>query len=91
MKFKSYIFLTIFFVFLVVFLKRVQSYRDKNQQLLLWQHLLGFSTEDLNSYLLQNYGVGLTDLTRTQGAEVIKAFQAGNVYKPETARSQKES
>ena len=42
----------------------------------------GFSTEDLNNYLLQNYGVGLTDLTRTQGAEVIKAFQAGNVYKP---------
>jgi len=42
----------------------------------------GFSTEHLNSYLLQSYGVGLTDLTRTQGAEVIKAFQAGNVSKP---------
>mgnify|MGYP001373956351 CR=1 FL=1 len=37
----------------------------------------GFSTEELNSFLLQNYGVGLTGLTRTQGAEVIKAFQAG--------------
>ena len=43
----------------------------------------GFSIENLNTYLLQNYGVGLTDLTRTQGAEVIKAFQAGNVSKPE--------
>ena len=43
----------------------------------------GFSTENLNAYLLQNYGVGLTDLTRNQGAEVIKAFQAGNVFKPE--------
>ena len=42
----------------------------------------GFSTENLNSYLLQNYGVGLTDLTRTQGAEVIKAFQSGNVSRP---------
>ena len=42
----------------------------------------GFSTNDLNEYLLQNYGVGLTDLTRDQGAEVIKAFQAGSVYKP---------
>ena len=40
----------------------------------------GFSTNDLNEYLLQNYGVGLTDLTRDQGAEVIKAFQAGSVY-----------
>jgi len=44
----------------------------------------GFSTENLNTYLLQNYGVGLTDLTRTQGAEVIKAFQAGNVSKPKS-------
>ena len=43
----------------------------------------GFSIENLNTYLLQNYGVGLTDLTRTQGAEVIKAFQAGTVLKPE--------
>ena len=42
----------------------------------------GFSTNDLNEYLLQNYGVGLTDLTRDQGAEVIKAFQSGGVYKP---------
>jgi len=41
-----------------------------------------FSSENLNTYLLQNYGVGLTGLTRTQGAEVIKAFQAGNVSKP---------
>ena len=48
----------------------------------------GFSIENLNTYLLQNYGVGLTDLTRTQGAEVIKAFQAGNVSKPE--RKQRE-
>ena len=44
----------------------------------------GFSTEDLNTYLRQNYGVELTDLTRTQGAEVIKAFQAGNVSKPKS-------
>ena len=51
----------------------------------------GFSTGDLNSYLLQNYGVGLTDLTRTQGAEVIKAFQAGNVYKPKQKEVKKTS
>lgn len=44
----------------------------------------GFSTENLNTYLLQNYGVGLTGLTRIQGAEVIKAFQAGNVSKPKS-------
>ena len=48
----------------------------------------GFSTENLNSYLLQNYGVGLTDLTRTQGAEVIKAFQAGNVSKPQVKQEE---
>mgnify|MGYP001436163423 CR=1 FL=1 len=48
----------------------------------------GFSTNDLNSYLLQNYGVGLADLTRTQGAEVIKAFQAGNVYKPQVKQKE---
>ena len=42
----------------------------------------GFSSDDLNEFLLQNYGAGLTDLTRNQGAEVIKAFQAGNVSKP---------
>ena len=51
----------------------------------------GFSTENLNSYLLQNYGVGLTDLTRTQGAEVIKAFQAGNIYKPKQRQVKKTS
>ena len=42
----------------------------------------GFSTENLNNYLLQNYGVGLTDLTQIQGAEVIRAFQAGSIAKP---------
>ena len=42
----------------------------------------GFSTENLHDYLVQNYGVGLTDLTQIQGAEIIKDFQAGNVYKP---------
>ena len=46
----------------------------------------GFSTENLNTYLLQNYGVGLTGLTRIQGAEVIKAFQAGNVSKPKSSQ-----
>ena len=48
----------------------------------------GFSTENLNSYLLQSYGVGLTGLTRTQGAEVIKAFQAGNVSKPQVKQEE---
>jgi hypothetical protein len=48
----------------------------------------GLSTENLNTYLLQNYGVGLTDLTRTQGAEVIKAFQAGNVSKPKPSQGE---
>ena len=48
----------------------------------------GFSTEDLNSYLFLNYGVGLTDLTRIQGAEIIRSFQAGNVSKPKTIQKE---
>ncbi len=48
----------------------------------------GFSTENLNSYLLQNYGVELAGLTQIQGAEVIKSFQAGKVYKPQTKQKE---
>ena len=46
----------------------------------------GVSSENLKRYLLQNYGVELKNLTRSQGAEVIKAFQAGSVSKPKTIK-----
>ena len=48
----------------------------------------GFSNENLKRYLLQNYGVDLKDLTRSQGAEVITAFQAGNVSKPKMIKKE---
>ena len=48
----------------------------------------GFSNENLKSYLLQNYGVDLKDLTRSQGAEIIKAFQAGNVSQPKAIKKE---
>ncbi len=51
----------------------------------------GFSTDNLSTYLLQNYGVELPGLTRTQGAEVIKAFQAGNISKPSQGEVKKTS
>ncbi|MAL64521.1 MAG: hypothetical protein CMF94_00310 [Candidatus Marinimicrobia bacterium] len=41
----------------------------------------GFSAENLDDYLVQNFGTGLENLTRVQGAEVIKAFQAKNIPK----------
>ena len=50
----------------------------------------GFSRENLKSYLLQNYGVDLKDLTRSQGAEVIVAFQSGTVSKPKAKRKEVE-
>ena len=37
---------------------------------------VGFSTDDLNYYLLEKYGVELDELSRSQGAKVIKAFQS---------------
>jgi hypothetical protein len=42
----------------------------------------GFSNADLNTYLIQNYGQTLDALSRTEGAAVIKAFQAGSASKP---------
>ena len=50
----------------------------------------GFTSADLNTYLFQNYGQTLDGLSRTQGASVIKEFQAGSALKP-VAAQQKES
>jgi len=49
----------------------------------------GFSSADLNTYLVQNYGQTLGGLSRTQGASAIKAFQTGSASKP-VAAQQKE-
>ena len=46
----------------------------------------GFSNADLNTYLIQNYGQTLDALSRTEGAAVIKAFQAGSASKPIAAK-----
>ena len=89
MKFK-YIFLTIF-LFSWLFSQEGSILPGQKSAIASLATSAGFSTEDLNSYLLQNYGVGLTDLTRTQGADVIKAFQAGNVYKPKQREAKKTS
>tara|TARA_B100001250_G_C19811978_1_gene796154 strand:+ start:2449 stop:3927 length:1479 start_codon:yes stop_codon:yes gene_type:complete len=42
----------------------------------------GFTSADLNTYLVQNYGQTLDGLSRAQGASAIKALQAGSVKKP---------
>ena len=60
--------------------KKVQSYQHKKRLSHLWR-LFGFSAENLDEYLVQNFGAGLENLTRIQGAEVIKAFQANNIPK----------
>ena len=41
----------------------------------------GFSEPELESFLLQEFGSGLESLSRDQGAEVIKGFQARK-FKP---------
>ena len=41
--------------------------------------LAGFSNEDLKTYLLNEFGVGLEKLTQNQGADVIRSFQSGAV------------
>ena len=46
----------------------------------------GFTSADLNTYLIQNYGKTLGGLSRTQGASVIKAFQTGSASKPAAAQ-----
>ena len=46
----------------------------------------GFTSADLNTYLVQNYGQTLDGLSRTQGASVIKEFQAGSALKPAAAQ-----
>ena len=50
----------------------------------------GFSRQDLDQYLLGNYGVGLADLNRNQGAEVIKTFQSNSAPKPKTYQKRSE-
>lgn len=49
----------------------------------------GFSNEDLSTYLLQNYGNNIDQLTQAQGAAIIKAFQTGAVSKPEKPKKKK--
>ncbi|MEC9376776.1 MAG: hypothetical protein VYC00_01590 [Candidatus Neomarinimicrobiota bacterium] len=44
----------------------------------------GFSEKDLDAYLVQTYGKSIDDLTRTDGADIIKAFQAGTVAKSQS-------
>lgn len=44
----------------------------------------GFSADELENYLVQNYGKSIDELTRTEGAAVISAFQSGSVSKPAT-------
>ena len=89
MKFK-HVFLTVF-LFSWVFSQEGSILPGQKSAIASLATSAGFSTEDLNSYLLQNYGVGLTGLTRTQGAEVIKAFQAGKVNKPRKKETKKAS
>jgi len=48
----------------------------------------GFTSADLNTYLVQNYGQTLDGLSRTQGASVIKEFQAGSASKPVAAKQE---
>ena len=50
----------------------------------------GFSNADLNTYLIQNYGQTLDGLSRTDGANVIRAFQAGSASKPEPIKQKAE-
>jgi len=50
----------------------------------------GFSNADLNTYLIQNYGQTLDGLSRTDGANVIKVFQAGSASKPEPIKQKAE-
>ena len=39
----------------------------------------GYSTEQWNSYLIQEYGKEIDDLSRNEGAEIIMAFQSGTI------------
>jgi len=47
----------------------------------------GFTSADLNTYLMQNYGQTLDGLSQTQGTNVINKFQAGSVSKPAGVRN----
>ena len=42
----------------------------------------GFTSEDLNSYLIQNYGKSINELSRNDGADIIKGFQNNTIKKP---------
>jgi len=42
----------------------------------------GFSGDDLDQYILQNYGKSIDNLSRTEGADMIKAFQSGSISAP---------
>jgi hypothetical protein len=46
-----------------------------------------FTNNDLNTYLIQNYGQTLDGLSHKQGTNVINKFQAGSVLKPAQARN----
>jgi len=45
----------------------------------------GFTSEDLDSYLMQNYGKSINELSRNDGANIIKGFQNNTIKKPSMA------
>jgi len=47
----------------------------------------GFTNNDLNTYLIQNYGQTLDGLSHKQGTNVINKFQAESVSKPAGVRN----
>ena len=42
----------------------------------------GFTSEELKSYLMQNYGKSINELSRDDGASLIKGFQSNTIKKP---------
>lgn len=51
----------------------------------------GFSSQELEDYIINNYGLKLNALSQAQGADLIRSFQAGSVSKISSIKTTKQS
>ena len=80
MNFKNHFIISYFILFVVLNAQSILPGQKKAIQSL--ANSSGFTSKELNSYLMQNYGKSMNELSRDEGANLIKGFQNNTIKKP---------
>ena len=79
MNFKNHFIISYFILFVVLNAQSILPGQKKAIQSL--ANSSGFTSKELNSYLMQNYGKSMNELSRDEGANLIKGFQNNTIKK----------